>query len=67
MLRRTGYPVQGHFKQFSVGIQAPLLKATRQYALRLPYPHRKEPLNPNATKYVTDVIFDRDPIFWDKV
>lgn len=65
--RRTGYPVQSQFKQFSVGIQAPILKPPRQYALRLPYPQQEGALNPNATKYITDIIFDRDPIFWDKV
>ena len=67
MMRRTGYPVQGPFKQFSVGIQAPLLKPKRQYALRLPYPSQEGNLNPNAAKYVSDVIFDRDPVFWDKI
>ena len=66
LMRRTGYPVQGQFRQFSVGIQAPLLKPSRQYALRLPYPSQEGSLNPNATKFVSDVIFDRDPIFWDK-
>jgi hypothetical protein len=65
--RRTGYPVQGQFKQLSVGIQAPISKPPRQYALRLPYPQAEGALNPNAAKYVSDVIFDRDPIFWDKV
>ena len=65
--RRTGYPVQSQFKQFSIGIQAPILKPPRQYALRLPYPQQEGALNPNASKYITDVIFDRDPIFWDKV
>ena len=66
LMRRTGYPLQGQFRQFSAGIQAPLLKPNRQYALRLPYPAQEGNLNPNAAKYVTDVIFDRDPIFWDK-
>ncbi|ADB40221.1 SusD/RagB family nutrient-binding outer membrane lipoprotein [Spirosoma linguale] len=65
--RRTGYPIQSQFKQFSVGIQAPISKPPRQYALRLPYPQSEGALNPNAAKYVADVIFDRDPIFWDKV
>lgn len=64
--RRTGYPIQGQFRPFSVGIQAPISKPPRQYALRLPYPQVEAALNPNATKYITDVIFDRDPIFWDK-
>lgn len=65
--RRTGFPIQSQFKQFSVGIQAPISKPPRQYALRLPYPQSEGALNPNASKYITDVIFDRDPIFWDKV
>lgn len=65
--RRTGYPIQSQFKQFSVGIQAPISKPPRQYALRLPYPQSEGALNPNASKFITDVIFDRDPIFWDKV
>lgn len=66
LMRRTGYPVQGQFRQFSVGIQDPLLKPSRQFALRLPYPSQEGNLNPNAAKYVADVIFDRDPVFWDK-
>ena len=66
LLRRTGYPVQGQFRQFSVAIQAPLLKPSRQIALRLPYPTQEGTLNPNSAKYITDVIFDRDPVFWDK-
>ena len=65
--RRTGYPVQSQFRQFSIGVQAPISKPPRQYALRLPYPQQEGALNPNAAKYITDVIFDRDPIFWDKV
>jgi hypothetical protein len=65
--RRTGFPIQSQFRQFSVGIQAPISKPPRQYALRLPYPQQEGNLNPNATKYITDVVFDRDPIFWDKV
>ncbi|MEZ4903122.1 MAG: SusD/RagB family nutrient-binding outer membrane lipoprotein [Spirosomataceae bacterium] len=64
--RRTGYPIQGQFRPFSVGIQAPISKPPRQYALRLPYPQSEGALNPNATKYITDVIFDRDALFWDK-
>ena len=66
MMRRTGFPVQGQFKQFSVGIQPPILKPKRQYALRLPYPAQEGNLNPNAATYVSNVIFDRDPVFWDK-
>ena len=65
--RRTGYPIQSQFRQFSVGVQAPISKPPRQYALRLPYPQSEGALNPNAAKYVSDVVFDRDPIFWDKV
>lgn len=65
--RRTGYPLQSQFKQFSIGIQAPISKPPRQYALRLPYPQSEGALNPNAAKYITDIVFDRDPIFWDKV
>jgi Starch-binding associating with outer membrane/Susd and RagB outer membrane lipoprotein len=67
LMRRTGYPIQGQFRQYSVGIQAPISKPSRQFALRLPYPQSESTLNPNATKYLTDVAFDRDPIFWDKV
>ncbi len=67
LIRRTGYPVQGQFRQFSVGIQAPLLKPGRQIALRLPYPAQEGTLNPNAAPYVAGVIFDQNPIFWDKV
>jgi hypothetical protein len=60
--------VKGEFRQFSVGIMTPISKPPRQYALRLPYPQSEGALNPtNAQKYVSDVIFDRDPIFWDKV
>lgn len=65
--RRTGFPIQSQFRQFSVGIQAPISRPPRQYALRLPYPQSEGALNPNASKFITDVIFDRDPIFWDKV
>ena len=66
LMRRTKYPVQGPFSQFSTGIQPPILKPGRQYALRLPYPAQEGSLNSNAAKYVSDIIFDRDPIFWDK-
>lgn len=66
LMRRTGYPVQGPFRQFSVGVQPPILKPKRQYALRLPYPAQEGNLNSNATSLLTDVIFDRDPVFWDK-
>ena len=65
--RRTGLPIQSQFRQFSIGIQAPISRPPRQYALRLPYPQSEGALNPNASKFITDVIFDRDPIFWDKV
>jgi Starch-binding associating with outer membrane/Susd and RagB outer membrane lipoprotein len=67
MMRRTGFPVQGAFKAFSTGIQAPITKPTRQFTLRLPYPSGEANLNPNAKDYVNNVIYDRDPIFWDKV
>jgi hypothetical protein len=66
--RRTGYPIQTQFKQFSVGIMAPISKPPRQYALRLPYPQSEGALNPaNAQKYINDVVFDRDAVFWDKL
>ncbi|MES2798269.1 MAG: SusD/RagB family nutrient-binding outer membrane lipoprotein [Bacteroidota bacterium] len=67
MMRRTGFPVQGAFRAFSTGLAAPLTKPTRQFTLRLPYPSGEANLNPNAKDYVTNVIYDRDPIFWDKV
>jgi hypothetical protein len=67
MMRRTGYPVQGAFKAFSTGIQAPITKPTRQFALRLPYSSGEANLNPNAKDYVNNIVYDRDPIFWDKV
>ncbi len=57
-MRRTGYPST---------INNPIIKPGRQYALRLPYPSQEGSLNPNATAKLTEVIFDRDPIFWDKV
>jgi Starch-binding associating with outer membrane/Susd and RagB outer membrane lipoprotein len=57
-MRRTGYPTT---------INNPLIKPSRQYALRLPYTSQEGSLNPNATAKLTEVIFDRDPIFWDKV
>lgn len=66
LMRRTGYPLQGQFKQFSTTIQAPILKPKRQYALRLPYPSQEGSLNSNAAPYLQNVIFDRDPLFWDK-
>jgi Starch-binding associating with outer membrane/Susd and RagB outer membrane lipoprotein len=67
MMRRTGFPVQGAFRAFSTGIATPLTKPTRQFTLRLPYPSGEANLNPNAKDYVNNVIYDRDPIFWDKV
>jgi Starch-binding associating with outer membrane/Susd and RagB outer membrane lipoprotein len=67
MMRRTGYPVQGQFRAFSTGLATPLLKPVRQFALRLPYSSGEANLNPNAKDYVNNIIFDRDPIFWDKV
>lgn len=57
-MRRTGFPST---------INNPIIKPPRQYALRLPYPSQEGSLNPNATAKLTDVIFDRDPVFWDKV
>jgi Starch-binding associating with outer membrane/Susd and RagB outer membrane lipoprotein len=57
-MRRTGFPSQ---------INNPIIKPPRQYALRLPYPSQEGTLNPNATSKLTEVIFDRDPVFWDKV
>ncbi len=53
-LRRTGLPNT---------IQEPIL-APRNFPLRLPYPQQELTLNPNAASY-QDVIYDRDPIFWD--
>lgn len=58
LMRRTGYPT---------AINNPIIKPPRQYALRLPYPSQEGNLNPNASQYVSGVIFDRDAIFWDKV
>lgn len=66
LMRRTGYPLQGQFKQFSTTIEAPILKPKRQYALRLPYPSQEGSLNANAAPYIQNVVFDRDPVFWDK-
>ena len=57
-MRRTGYPLT---------IQSPLLRPKRQFALRLPYPSAEGNLNANAAEKVTNIIFDRDPVFWDKV
>jgi len=57
-MRRTGYPT---------AIQNPILKPQRQFALRLPYPSQEGNLNPNAADKVASIIFDRDPVFWDKV
>lgn len=56
-MRRTGFPSQ---------VNNPIIKPPRQYALRLPYPSQEGSLNPNATPKLTEVIFDRDPVFWDK-
>ena len=57
-MRRTGLPTT---------INKPIIKPSRQYALRLPYPSQEGAINPNATPKLTEVVFDRDPIFWDKV
>ncbi len=67
IMRRTGYPVQGAFKAFSTGLMTPITKPTRQFTLRLPYSSGEANLNPNGKDYVNNVIYDRDPIFWDKV
>lgn len=53
--RRTGLPNT---------LQDPIF-APRKFPLRLPYPQEELTLNPNASQYKT-VIYDRDPIFWDK-
>lgn len=53
-LRRTGLPNT---------IQEPI-NTPRKFPLRLPYPQEELTLNPNAAA-LKDVIFDRDPIFWD--
>ncbi len=57
-MRRTGFPST---------VNNPIIKPPRQYALRLPYPSQEGSLNSNATPKLTEVIFDRDPVFWDKV
>jgi hypothetical protein len=57
-LRRTGYPSN---------INNPIIRPARQFALRLPYPSQEGILNSNATPKLTEIIFDRDPVFWDKV
>lgn len=54
-MRRTGYPTT---------IQDPI-NAIRNFPLRLPYPQIELTVNPNAASY-SGVIFDQDPIFWDK-
>ena len=53
--RRTGFP-----NTIQDGINTP-----RRFPLRLPYPQEELTINPNAGSY-KDVIYDRDPIFWDK-
>ncbi len=55
LFRRTGLPNT---------LQDPLF-APRKFPLRYPYPQEELTLNPNASNYKT-VIYDRDPIFWDK-
>ncbi len=57
-LRRTGFPSN---------INNPIIKPARQFALRLPYPSQEGSLNSNASPKLTEVIFDRDPVFWDKI
>jgi hypothetical protein len=54
-MRRTGYPST---------IQIPI-NPVRDFPLRLPYPQVELTLNPNASAY-SSVVYDRDPIFWDK-
>jgi Starch-binding associating with outer membrane/Susd and RagB outer membrane lipoprotein len=56
--RRLGYPS----KLTDPGAILPL---SRKSVLRLPYPQNELNLNSNAAKY-KDVIYDREPIFWDK-
>lgn len=55
LFRRTGLPNT---------LQDPIF-APRSFPLRLPYPQEELTLNPNASA-LKDVIYDRDPIFWDK-
>ncbi|MER0440296.1 SusD/RagB family nutrient-binding outer membrane lipoprotein [Emticicia sp. W12TSBA100-4] len=57
-MRRTGFPTT---------INKPIIRPPRQFALRLPYPSQEGAINPNATPKLTEVIFDRDPVFWDTV
>lgn len=54
--RRTGYPNS---------IQEPIFTSNRSFPLRLPYPQQELNLNPNAASYA-NVVYDADPIFWDK-
>ena len=57
-MRRTGFPTT---------INNPILRPSRQFALRLPYASQEADLNPNGKTKVSEIIFDRDPVFWDKV
>ncbi|WP_350124554.1 SusD/RagB family nutrient-binding outer membrane lipoprotein [Imperialibacter sp.] len=54
LFRRSGFPSS---------LQPPL-QLPRQFALRLPYPQTELDLNTNASTY-SEVVYDRDPIFWD--
>jgi hypothetical protein len=53
--RRTGLPTT---------LQEPI-NPVRDEPKRMPYPQLELTLNPNASSYI-NVIYDRDPIFWDK-
>lgn len=55
VFRRTGFP-----NTIQDGILNP-----RKFPLRLPYPQDELTVNVNAAA-VKDVVYDRDPIFWDK-
>jgi hypothetical protein len=53
--RRTGYPTT---------LQLPI-NPVRDEPKRMPYPQNELTINPNAAAYL-NVIYDRDPIFWDR-
>jgi hypothetical protein len=53
--RRTGLPTT---------LQEPI-NPVRDEPKRMPYPQQELTLNPSAAPYI-NVIYDRDPIFWDK-
>jgi hypothetical protein len=54
--RRLGLPTS---------IASPYTPTSRKFPLRLPYAQSELDLNPNAAAYKT-VVFDKDPIFWNK-